>query len=456
MRNSLYKKEMLGIEERVAKGKKKFEDIVVNVMDSVIKISALDLALDNEVDVLADVSGKLQKSSESITKVSAETEQSMNEVVLAHESLTETVNIVAERSGEILDKIEKGDVRLKDVTGLSETTIKHSLEMRDDMDKLLQVIDKVNEVIAGIYAISAQTNLLALNASIEAARAGEAGRGFAVVAEEIRKLADETKTMTNDMGEFVTSIKEASKASAESVGETVENLEKINSNLQDVRDDNEANRDGVKQITDSITTIAASSQEMFSSVISVQEQMSNLSDSCLEINNQAHTLSESNKNINSIVTPIVEIEKQLDDTTNIMGTMVNDTFYMLENQAFISTVQAAINAHQKWLNTLQNIVYDHKILPLQVNDRKCGFGHFYYSMSPKNPEIKTIWDGLAQKHSEFHGFGNKAIREVREGKFDQALNTYMAAEKLSTELIGDFENINSIAERLEKENVTVF
>ena len=60
------------------------------------------------------------------------------------------------------------------------------------MNTLLDVVNHMNEVIAGINSISSQTNLLALNASIEAARAGEAGRGFAVVAEEIRKLAEQT------------------------------------------------------------------------------------------------------------------------------------------------------------------------------------------------------------------------------------------------------------------------
>lgn len=55
-------------------------------------------------------------------------------------------------------------------------------------------IDKVNELTATILSIADQTNLLALNAAIEAARAGESGRGFAVVAEEIRNLADNSKT----------------------------------------------------------------------------------------------------------------------------------------------------------------------------------------------------------------------------------------------------------------------
>lgn len=69
--------------------------------------------------------------------------------------------------------------------------------IKDTMSKSIeesQNINKVNELTATILSIADQTNLLALNAAIEAARAGEAGKGFAVVAEEIRNLADNSKT----------------------------------------------------------------------------------------------------------------------------------------------------------------------------------------------------------------------------------------------------------------------
>lgn len=81
-------------------------------------------------------------------------------------------------------------------------------------------IGRVGEILEAIDSIAEQTNLLALNASIEAARAGEAGRGFAVVAEEIRKLAEESKSSSGDIKEIILAVQDKS-------GETVRAMESV-------------------------------------------------------------------------------------------------------------------------------------------------------------------------------------------------------------------------------------
>ncbi len=83
-------------------------------------------------------------------------------------------------------------------------------------------------MIKVITSIAQQTNLLALNATIEAARAGEAGKGFAVVANEVKELAKQTASATEDISQKIEAIQGDTRGAVEAIGQITTIISQIN------------------------------------------------------------------------------------------------------------------------------------------------------------------------------------------------------------------------------------
>jgi len=88
--------------------------------------------------------------------------------------------------------------------------------------------DEIGKVIEVIQDIAEQTNLLALNATIEAARAGDAGKGFAVVATEVKELAKQTASATEDIRKRIKGIQGSSGRAVKSIGDISDVVKQVN------------------------------------------------------------------------------------------------------------------------------------------------------------------------------------------------------------------------------------
>ena len=427
--------ELDSIYRRLLKGREQFAGLLDKNIKAVMQISSLDLTMQYQTEKIMDISRNVEKAAESIFGTAWDPSVAAGRANSQHEELTNTILQVSSDTNEVYQKIEEGQTELTMIKDLSSQTMTASRELQGDMDELTNIINRMTEVIGGIDAISLQTNLLALNASIEAARAGMAGRGFAVVAGEIRALAEKTQEMTKSMGEFVENIKEASKKSVRSTDSTIQALGTMAEKISNVWELNDASQHHVSKVTESMSSIAAVSEEITSSMAEMENQLKNSTDFMRQVSQELKKATE----------PVVGIEQTLDEVVKQMGGMSQDAFFHMENYEFSKYVNNAINAHNTWLTNLKRMVEDRTVIPLQLDASKCGFGHFYYAMTPQIPAVRPIWDALGAKHGRFHQYGAEVIRALNNGDYANAEHIYREAENYSRELISDMQRMVQIA-----------
>jgi uncharacterized protein YukE len=152
------------------------------------------------------------------------------------------VETLRQGSSELSASVEQMTATTEQVAHTSNDLASRLQELHTESQSMVGDIEKVHSILSFVQEVASQSHLLGLNAAIEAARAGEHGRGFTVVANEIRKMADRSKSSANEIHNQLLHLQSA--------------IERMNSSIQHMAAYTQENSAGMEELHSSFQHIA--------------------------------------------------------------------------------------------------------------------------------------------------------------------------------------------------------
>lgn len=240
----------------------------------------------------------------------------------------------------------------------------------------------------------------------------------------------------------------ASAKSTESAGETARAVTAIDGAIESITKSFSENSGAIGRIADDLATVSARNEELTAALEEMTATLGTIFQEAKALSELGHTTAEAGASIQESAEEMKKIEADFTQLASHGGALVVDPVFRLSNDDLIAAVDAAVNAHRKWLADLRSMVETGRLKPLQLDDHKCGFGHFYHSVRPTSEKARAIWQTAGVHHAAFHRKGGEVIRSIEKGDTKSAQRGYRETDALSKLIIATLQELKSLAEEM--------
>lgn len=313
-------------------------EVLAQTLDSVlarVQNSGFSLAEDVE-NVMTDV----RALNDELTDISATTQElsaAMQETSASSTQIGEMAKQIEDVSRSVATRSQEGALKVADIHGRAEAAkgnTSSSKQKASDIKRQIsgelkqaledaQVVDEIKTLANSIQSITSQTNLLALNASIESARAGESGRGFAVVAGEIQALAEQTRTIVENIqkltGDVTTAVRNLSGFAEQLLDFVANDVSKDYGMFIKVADDYNGD---AEYVNDLVTDFSAVSQELLASVEAVASSIADVGLATTESTTGVVTIATDSNDLSARSSDILENIQNVNEIAAALKEMV--------------------------------------------------------------------------------------------------------------------------------------
>lgn len=297
------------------------EKMRVNLSEMIKELNSSVSTLENSTITFDEVSSQIKNVSENTTHqtdtVAAAAEQAtsnVNTIASSTEEMSSSVNTVAIAIEEMSASLNEVAKNCQSETEIATNANNQSKRTKEQMDRLAEAAKEVSKVVEVINDIADQTNLLALNATIEAASAGDAGKGFAVVANEVKELAKQTSTATEEIRSQVENMMSISDGSINAINNITKTIEEVNNISYTIASSVEEQSATINEIANSVSGASEAASEIARNVQETATGIGEVAKSMTEVNQGAM---DSSSGVSKLASSAEDVKTSIQDINKI-------------------------------------------------------------------------------------------------------------------------------------------
>ncbi len=310
-------------------------------------VAAASEQASSNIKIIATGADKVGEESGSVATSSEDVARNLDTVSSSVEKMSGNMGVIAQSAGEmtasvntVASAIEEMSASLSDVSRntkqsseVAQNAAATAARTAESVTALGDSAQEIGKIVEMINGIAAQTNLLALNATIEAASAGEAGKGFAVVANEVKELAKQTATATDDIRQQVETMQATTSQAVNAIGDIVTVIDEVNTISGNIAT-------AVGEQTIATNEISRSIADAARGATDVSDNVQGAARNASEVSGSIHDAAQGVKAISSGISGVANRAKEMARASNEAAHGVNE---VARNVVGVSTAAREID-----------------------------------------------------------------------------------------------------------------